>query len=389
MTTESKQNSPASPDRMKVFVSYSRVDVDFTDQLVLALEDKGFETILDRHDIDAGENWQERLSALLHSSDTIVFVLTPTSAASPICLWEAKKAGALGKRMFVVVPAPLGDVTPPEALANLQWIRFHQDPAIPGSGVIDGLLKLARALRVDLTWLREQTRLSEQAARWERKAKPEDELLRGAQLLEALEWLNRKPSGATILEALRTFLNASQDAEAVRRRIAESQIAEREEALQLKAAALEAKAKTDQLRRILSVSAIAAGVVLILSLGLGYSAINTTAQLQKAKSRELGRSAQQLLARNEPIAALVAVLAGDPAATEKWETQLVMAEGVPESLATLDKVLAALEVNAAGSPSERVNLGCAFLQARGVTSFPDKFLVEYPAIPPDPLRVCR
>ena len=36
---------------LKVFVSYSRADVAFADQLVLALEDKGFVAILDRHDI--------------------------------------------------------------------------------------------------------------------------------------------------------------------------------------------------------------------------------------------------------------------------------------------------------------------------------------------------
>ncbi len=45
---------------LKVFASYSRTDVDFADQLVLALDDKGFATILDRHDMSGGENWRER-----------------------------------------------------------------------------------------------------------------------------------------------------------------------------------------------------------------------------------------------------------------------------------------------------------------------------------------
>ena len=39
-------------ERLKVFVSYARADVDFADQLVLALQDKGFEPKIDRHDID-------------------------------------------------------------------------------------------------------------------------------------------------------------------------------------------------------------------------------------------------------------------------------------------------------------------------------------------------
>jgi len=37
----------------------------FADQLVLALEDKGFDALLDRHDIDAAEKWKDRLGALL------------------------------------------------------------------------------------------------------------------------------------------------------------------------------------------------------------------------------------------------------------------------------------------------------------------------------------
>ncbi len=46
--------APASPsERLKVFVSYSRIDLDFADQLVFALEDKGFDALVDRHDIDA------------------------------------------------------------------------------------------------------------------------------------------------------------------------------------------------------------------------------------------------------------------------------------------------------------------------------------------------
>ena len=61
---------------LKVFVSYSRADVDFADQLVLALDDKGFETILDRHDMSGGENWRERLGKLILSADAVAFILT-------------------------------------------------------------------------------------------------------------------------------------------------------------------------------------------------------------------------------------------------------------------------------------------------------------------------
>lgn len=91
-------NESDTAGRLKVFVSYSRSDLDFADQLVLALEDKGFVALLDRHDIDVAEKWKERLGALIFSSDTVAFVLTDTSASSPICRWEVEEAARLHRK---------------------------------------------------------------------------------------------------------------------------------------------------------------------------------------------------------------------------------------------------------------------------------------------------
>ena len=60
-----------------MLVSYSRRDVDFADQLVHVLADRGFEVVIDRKDIDAAERWKERLGQLILQSDIIVFVLSP------------------------------------------------------------------------------------------------------------------------------------------------------------------------------------------------------------------------------------------------------------------------------------------------------------------------
>jgi TIR domain len=76
-----------SPDKGKlcVFISYSRDDADFADQLDAALDAYGFETRIDRHGVSGGEEWKRRLGSLISEADTVVFVLTPTSARSPIC----------------------------------------------------------------------------------------------------------------------------------------------------------------------------------------------------------------------------------------------------------------------------------------------------------------
>ena len=65
---------PPAAGKLKVFVSYSRNDLDFADQLVAALELCGFEATIDRHGISGGEAWQQRLGALILEADTVVFV---------------------------------------------------------------------------------------------------------------------------------------------------------------------------------------------------------------------------------------------------------------------------------------------------------------------------
>ena len=222
---------------LKVFVSYSRTDVAFADQLVLALEDKGFEAILDRHDISGAENWRERLGKLILSGDAVTFVLTEKSATSEICKWEVREAKALGKRIIPITPGPLGSVTPPEELAELNWIPFYADPAIPGSGFYYGVVRLNEALSVDLEWLRAQTRYSERAIEWA-KQKAEDLLLRGEALREAEAWLARTPVGAHPPDRVREYLAASDDVEQHRQAAAKAQLQEREQALKTAEAAV-------------------------------------------------------------------------------------------------------------------------------------------------------
>jgi hypothetical protein len=89
-------NRPASSDRgkLRVFISYSRDDLNFADQLEAALTLCGFECLIDRHDISGGEDWKRRLGNLIGEADTIVFVLSPSSARSPICGLGGRGGGA-------------------------------------------------------------------------------------------------------------------------------------------------------------------------------------------------------------------------------------------------------------------------------------------------------
>ena len=94
--------------KLRVFISYSRDDLKFADQLDAALSDVcGFECVIDRHGISGGEDWKRRLGNLISEADTVVFVLSPTSARSEICAWEVEEATRLGKRILPVNCRPL------------------------------------------------------------------------------------------------------------------------------------------------------------------------------------------------------------------------------------------------------------------------------------------
>src|SRR5262245_10737780 len=203
---------PGAPDKLKVFISYSRRDsTDFADELVAGLEYGGFAPFLDRHDIAAGEDWEARLGGLIAQSDTVVFVVSPEAVKSERCVWEVHQTVDLSKRLIPVIHKPVPDADIPEKLRRLQFVRFD------GRGLARPLAELADALRVDLDWIREHTRLGELAARWQARGRPESLLLRGDDLDAAKAWAaTRKSAAPAITDAQRDLLNASDEAETAR-----------------------------------------------------------------------------------------------------------------------------------------------------------------------------
>src|SRR6516164_1350545 len=126
--------------KLNVFISYSRDDLAFADQLDAGLGLAGFAATIDRHGISAGEDWQTRLGALIRDSDTVVFVLSPSSARSKTCAWEVEEAVRLGKRILPVICRSLEDANPPPQLAKLNYIYFYAEPRFPGCGFGVGLV---------------------------------------------------------------------------------------------------------------------------------------------------------------------------------------------------------------------------------------------------------
>src|SRR5262249_34894165 len=150
-------------EKLKVFISYSHKDSEaFADELVAGLEYGGFAPFLDPHDIAAGEDWEARVGGLIEQSDIVVFVVSPEAVKSERCIWEVNRTIELSKRLLPVIFKPIPERSIPEKLRPLQFVRFDSR-----SGFIRQLSELATALRIDLDWTREHTRLGELATRWD------------------------------------------------------------------------------------------------------------------------------------------------------------------------------------------------------------------------------
>src|SRR3954453_22716430 len=113
--------------KAKVFISYSRRDMTFADQLEMALKARGFSAAIDRSEIYAFEEWWKRIETLITKADTVVFVLSPDSVASEVALKEVAFAASLNKRFAPIVCRRLDDRAAPTALAKLNFIFFDDE----------------------------------------------------------------------------------------------------------------------------------------------------------------------------------------------------------------------------------------------------------------------
>lgn len=229
--------------KLRVFISYSRKDEAFAEELVIGLEIAGFQPYLDKHDIAAGEDWEARLGRLIEAADTVVFVISPDSAASERCAWELEQTAKLKKRLLPIVWRPVPEADVPPHLRQLNYIFFYDKP----HSFARSLATLASALRTDLDWIREHTRLSEAAMRWQGRGRSDALLLRGEELLAAKSWLKVQPQFAPEPSLLaHEYIKSSEEAEDARSSAQRQQLARETEALEQARAAVRKTQRTQK-----------------------------------------------------------------------------------------------------------------------------------------------
>ena len=88
----------------KVFISYSRPDIEWTRSFAAALQQQGVPVWFDEFEIAPGESLREALESGLRQSDIFVTVLNPESPARPALFFELGAAIGMNKRVVAIVP---------------------------------------------------------------------------------------------------------------------------------------------------------------------------------------------------------------------------------------------------------------------------------------------
>ncbi len=173
---------------LDAFVSYSRRDQTFVNDLKEALERRGRNVWIDSDDIPPGATWRRELGTGIEAADAFVFVISPDSAGSPECAEELERAVALGKRLVPVLYRDTPSVPP--ALTSIQYIDVEAEGDLERT-----VEELDQAITTDHEWVREHTEWLARALSWDQGGRDRSRLLRGSELDAAERWLTRAAEG--------------------------------------------------------------------------------------------------------------------------------------------------------------------------------------------------
>jgi WD40 repeat protein len=178
-----RKNRDGTP-MARIFISYSRRDMDFVRQLNDALVAHKREAWVDWKDIPLTAEWQQEILTNIEAADSFIFVISPDSASSPNCRQEIHHAVSNNKRMVPIFRRSVPDDAIPPALGRFQRIDFTADEEFDQK-----FAALIAALDTDLAWVQDHTRLLTRAKEWEREGKDNSFLLHGKDLREAEQWV--------------------------------------------------------------------------------------------------------------------------------------------------------------------------------------------------------
>lgn len=105
-----------------IFMSYSRRELGFVDQLVSRLEDVGYNVWLDYRMLIPGAPWDQQIDKGLKRSDTVLLVVSKASLASKYVTLEWRHFLETNKRVILLI---FEAVDLPVELEKYEWVDFR------------------------------------------------------------------------------------------------------------------------------------------------------------------------------------------------------------------------------------------------------------------------
>ena len=199
----------------KVFVSYSRKDIDFAKRLTVELQKSELDFWVDWEGIPPTVDWWKQIEKGIEEADAFLFLISPDSAKSKVCGLEIDCAVKNGKRIIPIVVREIEWQDTPPQLGHLNYIFFSRDDDFDTA-----VKKLLTAIHTDYEWIQTHRRLQVKALEWERNNHENSFLLRGKDLQDAeLQLATNSSKEPHPTELQRDYIDKSRQAADRQRRI--------------------------------------------------------------------------------------------------------------------------------------------------------------------------
>ena len=132
-----------------VFISYSRKDKGFVHRLNDSLDASGVAAWVDWEGIPLSSDWMDEITRAIEGSDSFVFVISPDSMASKVCLQELELGLKYNKKLIpILYREPEAGSALHEKLAATNWVYLRDnlddfEVTIP---------KLVESIRTEVEW---------------------------------------------------------------------------------------------------------------------------------------------------------------------------------------------------------------------------------------------
>jgi WD40 repeat protein len=174
--------------KTKIFISYSRKNKLFARKLYDALDAADIYTWVDWEGIPLSADWMAEITAAIEGADAFVFIMSPDSLKSKVCMDELELGIKCKKKIIPVLfaePEKGKEIHPKLAATNWVYMRPKKDDfdaTIP---------KLVEAIQTDLGWIQQHTRILQRATEWDQKQRNKSYLLHGSDLDEGEQWMTQ------------------------------------------------------------------------------------------------------------------------------------------------------------------------------------------------------